>query len=164
MSQTFMMRWEKNSHLAMKAMMFCVFDTKQQSPKFAEIMKKVNCWINSNHWYLLFHGLEYCMENANSTQKILFIYQNTTQSIKFEDRHVLQESTLNNSSTTNFQDHYITLHASTACMLYLEKNLPRKENNLLLVYKEVSEREIVFQIKKNRSWTGTFCYDTHWKR
>ena len=63
----------------MKAMMFCVFDTKQQSPKFAEIMKKVNCWINSNHLYSLFHGLEYCMKNANSTQKILFIYQNTTQ-------------------------------------------------------------------------------------
>ena len=105
----------------MKAMMFCVFDTKQQSPKFDEIMKKVNCWINSNHWYSLLHGLEYCMENANSTQKILFIYQNTTQSIKFEDRHVIQESTLNNRSTTNFQDKHIKLHASTAYMLCEER-------------------------------------------
>ena len=47
--------------------------------------------------------------------------KNTPQSIIFEDRHVIQESTLNNRSTTHFQDKHITLHASTACMLCEER-------------------------------------------
>ena len=47
-------------------------------------------------------------------KKTLSLTKNTTKSSKFEDRHVIQESTLNNRSTTNFQDEYITLHASTA--------------------------------------------------
>ena len=55
-------------------------------------------------------------------------------------------------------------------------DLSRKENNLLLVYKDVSEREIVFQIKKiahgrvrfstmpigkDRDVSKNYCRDTH---
>ena len=61
--------------------------------------------------------------------------------------------------------HY--MHQQLACSVrsgLVVSDLSRKENNLLLVYKDVSEREIVFQIKKNRSWMGTFFYDAHWKR
>ena len=42
------------------------------------------------------------------------------------------------------------MHQQLACSVrsgLVVSDLPRKENNLLLVYKDVSEREVVFQIK-----------------
>ena len=49
------------------------------------------------------------------------------------------------------------MHQQLACSVrsgLVVSDLSRKENNLLLVYKDVSEREIVFQIKKKSLMDG----------
>ena len=49
------------------------------------------------------------------------------------------------------------MHQQLACSVrsgLVVSDLPRKENNLLLVYKDVSEREVVFQIKKKSLMDG----------
>ena len=65
--------------------------------------------------------LDIVLKTQIARRKSVSLTENTPQSTKFEDRHVIQESTLNNRLTTNFQDKRITLPASTACMLCEER-------------------------------------------
>ena len=68
------------------------------------------------------------------------------------------------TNTLHYMHQQLTCSVRSGLVVSAVSDLSREENNLLLVCDDISEREVVFQIKKNRSWTDTFCYEAHWKR